>query len=84
MSAYERTVEADLTNPLGKSFYCIGRPGQELKSKEYFDFHGFFHIEVNPHKKYVCFCDLLPVHQTFFIFFLPKSLTGISRPVIHL
>lgn len=55
MSAYERTVEADLTNPLGKSFYCIGRPGQELKSKEYFDFHGFFHIEVNPHKKICLF-----------------------------
>lgn len=42
MSSYERTVEVDLTNPLGKGFRCTGRAGQELKSKEYFDFDGFF------------------------------------------
>lgn len=41
MSAYGRTVEVDLTNPLGKGFHCIGRAGQELKSKESFDFDGW-------------------------------------------
>lgn len=42
MSTYERAVEVDITNPLGKGFHCIGRAGQELKPKEYFDFDGFF------------------------------------------